>query len=216
MDWPLPPLIIFFFNDAGIRGGSRLCSETLLLSPLCFHCCQEGSVIKLPFLSLTLCPTVLVSSYRGGGGGGYCLHTGDCFTRGYRKVRSKNQWGNSSAASNSISASQDPLRGIGISRAPKGRIINMTDRGMREEEGGRGREMSLGWNVRCAGVFQDSAKQNFILLTKTASTKTFLCSHVCSSQERRSRFPSKLQWFRQHTRWCPACRSFIGNLGGSL
>lgn len=72
MDWPLPPLIILFFNDAGIRGGSRLCSETLLLSPLCFHCCQEGSVIKLPFLSLPLCPTVLVSSYRGGGGFTVC------------------------------------------------------------------------------------------------------------------------------------------------
>lgn len=125
------------------------CSQTLLLSPLCFHCCQEGSVIKLPFLSLPLHLTVLVSSCRGGGGG-VLSAPGDCFTRGYRKVRSKNQWGNSSAASNSISASQDPLRGIGISRAPKGRIINMTDRGMKEEDGGEGERCRWGemWDVQ--------------------------------------------------------------------
>lgn len=31
-----------------------------LLSPRCFHCCQEGSVIKLHFLCLFLCLTVSV------------------------------------------------------------------------------------------------------------------------------------------------------------
>lgn len=199
----------------GSGGGQFVFSDPLIVSPV-FSLLSGGKCDKVAlsfFASASDCIGLLLSGW---GVEGYCLHTGDCFTRGYRKVRSKNQWGNSSAASNSISASQDPLRGIGISRAPKGRIINMTDRGMREEDGGRGREMLLGWNVRHAGVFQDSAKQNFILLTKTASTKTFLSFHVCSSQERRFRFPSKLQWFRQHTRWCPVCRRFIRNLGGSL
>lgn len=32
--------------------------STALLSPRCFHCCQEGSVIKLHFLCLFLCLTV--------------------------------------------------------------------------------------------------------------------------------------------------------------
>lgn len=32
--------------------------------------------------------------------------------------------------------------------------------------------------MRCAGVFQDSAKQNSILLPKTPSSKTFLCITV--------------------------------------
>lgn len=45
----------WFFWKARLRdvgGGGRLCSQTLLLSSPCFHCCQEGSVIKLPFLCL--------------------------------------------------------------------------------------------------------------------------------------------------------------------
>lgn len=106
-----------------------------LLCPLCFHCCQEGSVIKFPFLCLFLCLTVsaagwLVSSCCWGG---LWAHRRLFYVR-LQEGQIQNQWGNSSAALNSISAKQDPLRGAGISEAPKGRIVNMTDRGKRRDE----------------------------------------------------------------------------------
>ena len=77
----------------GVGGSDRLCSQTLLLCPLCFDCCREGSVIKLPFLCLCLWLYLQWAGWSppGGGGGGWCVcgHTGDCFTQGYRKVRPK-------------------------------------------------------------------------------------------------------------------------------
>lgn len=57
----------------------------------------------------------------------------------------QNQWGNSSAALNSISAKQDPLRGAGISGTPNGRIVNMTDRGEERGESCYSCEM---WNAQ--------------------------------------------------------------------
>lgn len=120
----------------------------------------------------------------GVGVGGVCGHKGDCFTRGYRKVRSKkkkNQWGNSSAASNSNShsASQDPLRGIGISRAPNGRIINMTDKGWGRRMGEREQERSCWWEMWDMQVcFQESAQQNFIPSRKHYRQSLHLYSHI--------------------------------------
>lgn len=161
-----------------VGGGDRLRSQTLLLSPLCFHCCQEGSVIKLPFLCLCLW---LYLQWAGcsppagaGGGGSLWAHERLFYTRLQEgQIQEKNQWGNGSAASNSISASQDPLRGIGISRAPNGRIINMTDRGMRKEDGGeRAGEILLVGNVRRAGVFSRQHSAEFYLLHETPSPES--------------------------------------------
>lgn len=74
----------------------------------------------------------------------------------------QNQWGNCSAALNSIS------------ETPNGRIINMTDRGKRRDERKKkGKaELLLVWNVKRTGVMETQrflkdifgAKQNFILL----------------------------------------------------
>lgn len=73
----------------------------------------------------------------------------------------QNQWGNCSAALNSIS------------ETPNGRIINMTDRGKRRDERKKkGKaELLLVWNVKRTGVMETQrfledifgAKQNFIL-----------------------------------------------------
>lgn len=122
-----------------------------LLSPLCFYCCQEGSVIKLPFLSWLLCLTVsavgrLVCSCCGGG---LLWAHRRLFYVGLQEGQIQNQWGNSSDALNSIFARQDPLRGVGISGTPNGRIVDMTDRGNRRDEGDR--KLLLVWNVKRAG-----------------------------------------------------------------
>lgn len=46
----------------------------------------------------------------------------------------QNQWENSSAVLNSISAKQDPLRGARISEPPNGRIVNVNYEGKRRDE----------------------------------------------------------------------------------
>lgn len=103
----------------------------------------------------------------------------------------------------------------GYRRAPNGRIINMTDRGMRKEDGGeRAGEILLVGNVRRAGVFSRQHSAEFYPLHESAMARAFFSIHIFSSQEQRRKFPST-RWWVPHTRWCPACMSFIRNLGGA-
>lgn len=83
-------------------------------------------MIKLPSISLPPRPTVL-----GGSAGTRAIVLHEVTGRSDPKINEE-----TALLPQTISASQDPLRGIGISGAPNGRIINMTDRGGVGRRGG--------------------------------------------------------------------------------
>lgn len=124
----------------------RLCDPIV---SLVFSLLSGGKCDKVGLFSPLLLLCLTVSAARPVGrlllpGGGLGAHRRLFYAR-LQEGQIQNQWGNSSAALNSISAKHDPLRGAGISGTPNGRIVNMTDRGEERGESCYSCEM---WNAQ--------------------------------------------------------------------
>ena len=124
----------------------RLCDPivSLVFSLLSGGKCDKVGLFSPPLASVFDCLCSQARWSPPAAGGGLGAHRRLFYAR-LQEGQIQNQWGNSSAALNSISAKHDPLRGAGISGTPNGRIVNMTERGEERGESCYSCEM---WNAQ--------------------------------------------------------------------